>query len=569
MTTPRQTETAPSAIGRALDNLIHQFADPWSFLREMIQNAIDAGSPEIEVNIEHQSPGPGAGADDPGLMMVEILDAGAGMDRDIIDNRLTRLFSSAKDGDYTKIGRFGIGFVSVFAIAPDLVCVDTGRSGEYWRVLFRADRSFERIRLDMPVEGTTIRIYKRGGPGQVEEARRRAAKVIEYWCKHARVEVHLDGVLVSRPMSLDADCVIEHEEEGTRLLLGLSEDPHALHGYYHGGLTLHEERSDALPHLSFKIDSRYLEHTLTRDNVIRDENYDKAMAIVARLAATRLVETLFAALEAQVLEFDPDPSAVDPAAVETLRALYGHALRERRRAAGGGQKLSETVETRRIIPTVDGPPRSLRDCRKLGREQLWTAAAASPVTAALRAKGSCVVDLRAAGEVLTDLLTLHTKRAPQRVSSVCTAIPTPGGGDCGIDSEPGGWAPLRAACAHLLDSEGARVAALRLGHLDYPESAVADRVAITQGEFGELTPIEAAGSLATGWLAGKRCVVVNADHPSVGQLLELAQTEPELAAYLLVKLLYLRAGPPEDRSVHSLDTALATTAAGTRWERRG
>ena len=41
--------------------------------------------------------------------------------REIIETKLTRLFSSQKDGDRTKIGKFGIGFVSVFAIGPDVV----------------------------------------------------------------------------------------------------------------------------------------------------------------------------------------------------------------------------------------------------------------------------------------------------------------------------------------------------------------------------------------------------------------------------------------------------------------
>jgi hypothetical protein len=87
------------------------------------------------------------------MMVIEVADAGEGMTREIIDNRLTRLFSSAKEGDYTKIGRFGIGFVSVFALDPEIVCVDTGRAGEHWRVVFRRDRSFERIRLTEPGGG--------------------------------------------------------------------------------------------------------------------------------------------------------------------------------------------------------------------------------------------------------------------------------------------------------------------------------------------------------------------------------------------------------------------------------
>ena len=51
-------------------------------------------------------------------------------------------------------------------------------------------------------------------------------------------------------------------------------------GYYNRGLTLVEgpafpgDEAGALTGLSMRIKSRYLEHTLTRDNVLQDENYD-------------------------------------------------------------------------------------------------------------------------------------------------------------------------------------------------------------------------------------------------------------------------------------------------------
>ncbi|MEM7354409.1 MAG: ATP-binding protein, partial [Acidobacteriota bacterium] len=106
MTAPAAVETAD-----ALERLIHQFSDPLSFFRELIQNAIDAGTPEIDVAFSYQQ----------GVMTISVDDYGEGMDRRIIDTKLTRLFSSGKEDDFTKIGRFGIGFVSVFAIHPDAV----------------------------------------------------------------------------------------------------------------------------------------------------------------------------------------------------------------------------------------------------------------------------------------------------------------------------------------------------------------------------------------------------------------------------------------------------------------
>ena len=128
-------------VDDALELLVNQFADPLSFVRELVQNSIDAGSAEVEVSCSLQ---PDAGGEH-GTMVIRVDDFGDGMDRAIIDNRLTRLFASDKEDDLTKIGKFGIGFVSVFALQPDAVCLDTGRLGESWRVLFRKDRTFTRI----------------------------------------------------------------------------------------------------------------------------------------------------------------------------------------------------------------------------------------------------------------------------------------------------------------------------------------------------------------------------------------------------------------------------------------
>ena len=105
----------PLSVDDALDRLVNQFSDSMAFFRELIQNALDAGSEEVEIDFAYED----------GKLVIHVDDWGAGMNREIIDTRLTRLFSSSKDGDRTKIGKFGIGFVSVFAIegTETLICV--------------------------------------------------------------------------------------------------------------------------------------------------------------------------------------------------------------------------------------------------------------------------------------------------------------------------------------------------------------------------------------------------------------------------------------------------------------
>lgn len=524
-----------TSVGDALESLVHQFADPWAFLRELVQNAIDAGTTELDVRIDH----------DParGTMTIEVADQGEGMTREIIDTKLTRLFSSTKEGDYTKIGRFGIGFVSVFAIDPDLVCVDTGRAGEYWRVLFRRDRTFERIRLHQPVEGTTVRLYKTASESDVAAARARARETLGYWCKHARVELRLGGELVSGPMDLDGLCKAEHREEGTTLVMALVPEPVALRGYYHGGLTLHEEHDDSLPHVAFKIDSRFLEHTLTRDDVIRDENFAKAMAIVATVARTRLAAALFDALERRAAATDdPDPAG--------RAALYTAAARHLAQAAP-----DPAWQTRKIVPRLGAPPCSLAELRGRARaSKVYRAGQMSPVVARLVEAGHRVVACDD-DDPLVDLLAAVLGERPLAVDALCTALPL-------APSDMSPWTALRDALAALLAARKYKVEAVAVGRLAYPGSPVAARIAITQARLGELTPVDEIGALASGWLTSGRVLVLSADHPTLHDLCRVAAREPELAAYLTLKSFFLHGELAPEQ-----DAELASTAAEARWRR--
>src|SRR5690606_23328588 len=167
---PRAAVAAPEplSVDDALDRLVNQFSDSMAFLRELIQNALDAGSEEVEVWFERRD----------GRMIIHVDDWGEGMNREIIETRLTRLFSSSQAGDRTTIGQFGIGFVSVSAIEPEAVCIDTSRDGEHWRILFDAQRKFSLIRRDEPVEGTKLQIFKLATVAEYEQFRRRAGEVV-------------------------------------------------------------------------------------------------------------------------------------------------------------------------------------------------------------------------------------------------------------------------------------------------------------------------------------------------------------------------------------------------------
>ncbi len=163
-----------------------------------------------------------------------------------------------------------------------------------------------------------------------------------------------------------------------------------------------------------------------------------------------------------------------------------------------------------------------------------------------------------AGSILQVLITTHAERPPAEVASVCMAAPKQFAGA----DEQDAWTRLREAMRTVLTGLDLELGDIVLGHLAYPGSPVADRVAITQASFGELTPVAEIGELSSGWFRGRRVVVLNADHPTVVHLLELAGSEAELAAYLVLKLFFLRT-----KLDPKLDSQLAQLAAEARWRR--
>ena len=536
---------APVDVGDALDDLVNQFADPMSFFRELIQNALDAGSAEVDVDFEFE-----ASASDPdnGAMIVSVTDYGEGMDRAIIDTKLTRLFSSAKDGDMTKIGKFGIGFVSVFAIEPDAVCVDTARAGEAWRVLFDRARNFKRLKLDQAMEGTTIRVIKNISRTDYEAFVTRAQQVVRYWCGHAHGEVRVRGEVISQPFGLDAAIVVDYKDEFSHIFIGHRADGSTLHAFFNGGLTLvqadehHGTAIEQLLGLSFKVSSRYLEHTLTRDDVIKDGHFGKVASRLRELARGPLCERVFELLDAAV-RAEPYPIEAGDAA-ERLQVLYEAAVWHIRSLRGS---LPRALARRGCARSPSGRVWTWAELRD-AKQGLLCCSRRTPLSDAAEARELPVV-LAYGGahegqdiehtvlRPLTSALNLvGLRNAPRWLghSYFMPLAPEP--------AELRAWTGLSNMAAQLLDDSEHKIAKVTWGRFAQSGSLLGERAAISQREFGELTPVAEAGEVGTGLFSRRRELVVDADHPTVRTLLGLAVREPELAAYQLVKLFLLLGG---------------------------
>lgn len=271
-------------LRRILDRVVAQFSDPYAFLRELVQNSLDAGSNLVDIDIEYAQ----------GCSVLTCTDTGEGMDEHLIDTRLTRVFASSKQEDLTKIGRFGIGFLSIFALQPRDVVVDTGRNGQAFRVHFHADRSFTKTRLAQPVEGTQIRWVKPQPPGQHAEFHRRCVNALWNWCRFVPAQLRCNGQAVHEEFAFEDDLAIVHRESGSEIALRPCHPEPGDSSFYNQGLTLAENQPALHSGIEVRVSSRFLEHTLTRDNLSRDVGFEKAVALVERALRQRLIPHLLA-----------------------------------------------------------------------------------------------------------------------------------------------------------------------------------------------------------------------------------------------------------------------------------
>lgn len=559
------------AVEDVLEQLVSQFADPLCFLRELVQNAIDAGSTKIDVTCTFEDDSPllavagGLVAADAshgkaaelGTAIIRVVDFGEGMDGHIIDTRLTRLFSSDKEGDRTKLGKFGTGFISVFALQPDAVCVDTGRYGESWRLVFQPDRTFTRIRLSEPVDGTTVRLFKTMQRGQFETLARRVRRTLVRDCPHVEVALRYQGELLSRPLTveaLEAPVKTIAKAHGATIVVGFTPPGVPARATLYGcGLTLLARPSE-LAGISYKIDSPALEHTHGRDGVLRGEHYQALLTTVKSLASGQLVEELFTSLEKGLQE--PSPPAAELA--EWQRCVADLLRR--------GAALPESCARRLVACSPHGELYTLAACQDAARaERLYSAAEPSPLSTAAVAAGELVLS-----DWQTELLGALVRGEPPRLERTLV-LPLPLVQKDMDEAQGAGAEALRTAVLMLVRAAEGPVITVELGSLAYPGSGAGELPCIVQAQPFAASRLAAAHPKDQRWpepgddkaLLLRSTWVLNADHPTFKTLLPLAESEPELCAYFLTKLCLL--GSPQ---LGELNVRLLTLALEQRAQRQ-
>lgn len=367
----REASEAPRDRG-IVGDVIAQFADPYAFYRELVQNSIDAGSEQIGVELAYDA--------DARRMHAVVRDRGEGMTREIVENQLLVLFRSTKERDGSKIGKFGIGFKSVLAPDPEVVIVTTVRDGKKLVAHLYRDLSYDLFdggRATQP--GTTVELELAMERDAVVAFCRDSEAALRRWCRHATVPIELtirDGddrrtVRIDTPLAIEGALVEVRDvsDDGQRTIVAaLTAQPGCYFGFFNHGLMLAELDHRSIHDVSIKVLDSRLGHTLSRDDVRRDQAFHLASG-----AARRVVENdLARAVSTRMRELAESGS---PAYSELLAAV---------------------LRTTLPLPSWHVPLLSPRGgARSISvaelRGSVWGSRRESPVTDALSASGQPVL----------------------------------------------------------------------------------------------------------------------------------------------------------------------------------
>lgn len=542
-------KAGPTTAAQGLvKDLVEQFSNPLDFYRELIQNATDAGTNRIDVSLTYE-----AGDKGNGRAVIRVEDDGEGMDEHIIDNFLLVLFKSTKEDDLTKIGKFGIGFVSIFAIKPEIVRVHTARNGESWRLDFPSYKRYDKYRMQEMRDGTLVELFKNMTREEYDKLVQDSLMTIRYWCKHTETKIFFQDRMQGRPpepivlpFELEGGPSLVYREEGTEILLGFSGEAEPFFGFYNRGLTLKEGTRQFFPGVQLKVKSRYLEHTLTRDNVMEDENYRKVMKILHRLVNGELRKRLHADLTDIAAKVSRQAAGSGEEVKEvsvSLAAEWSRRLPYFQWLLSG--MLSRWKQQRNwpVFPALSGKPfslvRLLKGIRAGGA--LYHDSQATPVTRALEKEGTPVL---VSGPWVAAVETWCSGRLKTAQASQTFILPQ-------IHKPERLPALLRAFLSTLQTvdkSSGVKYREILAADFEYSGSRIRDRIFVTQKEPGALTRAdERPKSSLFAFARARPVALLNPAHTFVQKLAQLHETRPGLAAFLCLKVLHLHDGtvPPD------------------------
>jgi hypothetical protein len=454
-------------------------ADPWVFVRELLQNARDAGASEVLIETTTEG----------GRDRLSCRDNGTGMSFSHAQQYLFALYSSSKRGQSGTAGRFGIGFWSVLRFDPEFIIVRSATDrGDPWQL--RLDGRLEHVSREPTAmdSGTEVVLERPRNGGDLEQSVVSAVlRDAPFLCCRNHDQRPLDVRVNGRPVRAEPVLPppsLSFRRRGLRGVVGLGTEPF-VEVFAHGlrvrdAVTLDElvvEGGRRRPTSSMVVeglaprvivDSGELEVLMARGDAREDRALRSLMAVVQRelrrLVRSELDRHRRLSLPVRLIEGAREawststlPKALLGIAIAGLLVAAGwrgaSSWRGLRRAplqktataetvsdAGPGSEPYSDLATRYRGPDVDGVGVATKAI-----DISYQPASESPYLAALWAPG-----IRADGTIEVGGTTAVEPYRGAACAVDCLEV------EWGVDS-PAGLLRLPVATGHLLDPDSVRL----------------------------------------------------------------------------------------------------------------
>lgn len=330
----------------------HLYSSPSVFVRELLQNAVDActqrkrGKGRVEVRLDSQS----------GTVVFE--DNGVGMDEATVRNSLARIGASTKRATEDRdalLGRFGIGLLAGFLVTDELVVETLQQGGVPLRWVGHRSGQYELTAGTREYVGSSVTVRLRAGCEEFGAPERLRELVTKYGSSlPVEVSLNVDGtnecVSSAREWLAGAEAgkawleargvkplAVEPLKLGkTRGLLWFGTgDGFELPSVdvYVKGMPVAERIVGLLPKWAgfcgAVLDSTTLLPTASREDLVRDESFDKIAAALEAQVLAWLQREGEAGSEAFRALLERNPGALKSACIAypTLRGVVGQLLR--------------------------------------------------------------------------------------------------------------------------------------------------------------------------------------------------------------------------------------------------
>ncbi len=287
-----------------LRGTVRQFKDPYVYLRELVQNSLDAGATRVVTDVRRDEL--------TGYGVISVADDGKGMDEETVRQHFLTLYSSSKELDRSTIGRFGVGLVSIFAQKPLGVLVETSRDGaDPLRLFIGAQdrdaptkivrRQEREIRIDDETatqHGTRLSLYVDLNDSDLEETSQRLREQLERYCTYVVPPLTFRGELINKEFDVDSPIKTRFGGKGLEVVMGLARDTSSFKLMNHRLVITDgkEPFTEKTAGLDVLINSRFIDYTISRDEVLKNNKYRQIKKRVDK-AVLQLVREGFSYLE--------------------------------------------------------------------------------------------------------------------------------------------------------------------------------------------------------------------------------------------------------------------------------